>query len=401
MGRREVAWVLIVGFLVVTIVAAIAGSRALPREISDPRRSTHLWGPNGMSGLAESLEHLGVPVDVWERPLSRLPIDEARRGVWLGLFDVGYELTDPDVSRGLDWLESGGSAVIGGGSPLSECVGYRLSAQRRVEMEDDRLPPSPMSWKPVPSDDSASEPRSFTRRCDGPDWRPDSTLALSNIDGVPVVLLLWLPSGGQLLLLAEVGHLSNEALRETGAGEVILPIFLAQEPARLIVDEYDHGFGARPSLYGATWSWLVRAPAGWAMLHLALAGLVWLGVTAVRFGPALSVIERRRRSPLEHVEALATGLERANAVETAIGLVAGGLRRRLGRLGNRAAGGKAQQAWIDALALSARTDEARDAVARLAETLGGGRTPTRVLAAAIAVEDVWEALRPDQSSRAS
>jgi len=129
--------------------------------------------------------------------------------------------------------------------------------------------------------------------------------------------------------------------------------------------------------------------------------LAWLGVTAVRFGPALSVIERRRRSPLEHVEALATGLERANAVETAIGLVAGGLRRRLGRLGNRAAGGKAQQAWIDALALSARTDEARDAVARLAETLGGGRTPTRVLAAAIAVEDVWEALRPDQSSRAS
>ena len=34
MGRREVAWALIAGFLVVTVIAAIAGSRALPREIT-------------------------------------------------------------------------------------------------------------------------------------------------------------------------------------------------------------------------------------------------------------------------------------------------------------------------------------------------------------------------------
>lgn len=403
MGQREVAWALIVGFLVVTVIAVVAGSRALPREITDPRRSTHLWGPNGLSALAESLDRLGVPVVVWERPLSRLAIDDARQGMWLGLLDVGYDLTDLDVSRGLDWLERGGGALIGGDSPIAECVGYRQTFARRAEMEDERLPSSPMSWEPTPSDaDSVPERRSFMRRCEESGWQPDSTFTLSNADGAPVVLLLWLRSGGQLLLVADVAHLANEALRETGAGEVILPLFLAQQPRRLIVDEYHHGFGARASLYGATWSWLVRTPAGWAMLHLALAGLVWVGVMTVRFGPALNVIERRRRSPLEHVEALATGLERANAVATAIGLVAGGLRRRLGRLGGRGPrGAAAEQAWIDALALSARSDDARLAVRRLAQTLDGGGNRERVLAAALAVEDVWEALRPDQISRTS
>jgi len=405
MGRREAAWALIAGFLVVTVIAAIAGSRALPREITDPRRSTHLWGPNGMSGLAESLERLGVPVVVWERPLSRLPIDDARQGAWLGLMDVGGGVTDLDVARVIDWLENGGGALIGGDSPIAECVGYRLAFGRRTEMEDERIPPSPLSWEPIPSDDDSAPERVSTRelmrRCEVSTGRPDSVFALANVDGAPVVLSLWLRGGGRLLLLAEVAHLANEALRETGAGEVILPLFLAQQPGRLIVDEYHHGFGARASLFGATWAWLVRTPAGWAMLHLAFAGLVWVGVTAVRFGPALNVIERRRRSPLEHVDALATGLERAKATETAIGLVAGGLRRRLGRLGSRGPRGEAQQAWIDALALSARSDDARAAVRRLAQTLDGGRSPEGVLTAALAVEDVWEALRPDQSSRTS
>src|SRR2546426_3232421 len=51
-------------------------------------------------------------------------------------------------------------------------------------------------------------------------------------------------------------------------------------------------------------------------------------VAAVRFGPARPVLERRRRSPLEHLEALAAGLEGAVGVDTSIGLTVAGLRRR-------------------------------------------------------------------------
>jgi len=401
MGSRSVAWVLVGCLVVVTIVAAIAGSRGLPRELTDPRRSIHLWGPNGLSGLAEGLDRLGIPVVSWERPITRVPLDQATDGAWLGLLDIGATLNDLDISRALDWLERGGGVLIGGASPVAECLGYQRSFGRRSEMEDKRLPATPMAWKPISRvERRMNELRPFERRCQGRGWRPESAFALRNAREDTVVALVRLAGGGRALLLADVGFLSNEALRETEAGEVMLPLFLSQRPSRLIVDEYDQGFGARPSIYGTAWSWLVRTPAGWAMLHLALAGVVWLGVSAVRFGPALEAVERRRRSALEHVDALGTGLERANAARTAIGLVAGGLRRRLGRAGTRRHAGVTDD-WIASLVLSARSEEARSAVQRLRRIIDRGDNQEEVLAAANAVEDVWEALRPDQSSKTS
>src|SRR5205807_8023245 len=101
-------------------------------------------------------------------------------------------------------------------------------------------------------------------------------------------------------------------------------------------------------------------PPGWATLQLLGVALVALAVAAVRFGPARSVIERRRRSPLEHVEALAAGLEGAGGVDTAVGLTVSGLRRRLGRVGLLPAG--AARAWPAAVALALPTPTGRNAV---------------------------------------
>ena len=114
---------------------------------------------------------------------------------------------------------------------------------------------------------------------------------------------------------ADVRFVANEALKETDAGEVVIPWILAEAPARIVVDEYHHGFGATTSVWkmlALTMRWLGARPAGWAVLHLTLVGLAALAVATVRFGPARSAIERRRRSPLEHLEALAVGLERAH-----------------------------------------------------------------------------------------
>src|SRR5207244_4815916 len=129
-----------------------------------------------------------------------------------------------------------------------------------------------------------------------------------------------------------------------------------------------------------------------ARLQLLGVALVALAVTAVRFGPARSVIERRRRSPLEHVAALAAGLEGAGGVDTAVGLAVSGLRRRLGRVGLPPAG--AEGAWLAALELALPTPAGRDAVRRLQRTISQRGGPERALAAAQAVEDVWEELRP-------
>src|SRR4029077_15385061 len=98
---------------------------------------------------------------------------------------------------------------------------------------------------------------------------------------------------------------------------------------RVTWDEYHQGFGRSGSLEGAVLDWLGRTPAGRGVGELGAVGLVALAARAVRFGPARSVIDRRRRSPLEHVEALAVSLQGAGGVDTAVGLIVAGLRRRL------------------------------------------------------------------------
>ena len=110
-------------------------------------------------------------------------------------------------------------------------------------------------------------------------------------------------------------------------------------------------------------------------------------MTAVRFGPARSVIERRRRSPLEHLEALAAGLESAADAETAVQRLVAGLKRRLGQT---------NQTGLESLELVMRGPRGRGAVRRLRHLVNerGGAPSQRVLNAAQAVEDVWEELRP-------
>jgi len=127
--------------------------------------------------------------------------------------------------------------------------------------------------------------------------------------------------------------------------------------------------------------------------------VVGLAMAAVRFGPAQQVIERRRRSPLEHLEALAAGLEGAAGVETAVDLTVSGLRRRLGRAGvPRAA---QMGSWLAGLELALATPAGRDAVRRLQRIVTQPGGPERALAAAQAVEDVWEELRPSPTRATS
>jgi hypothetical protein len=215
---------------------------------------------------------------------------------------------------------------------------------------------------------------------------------LRTIDDRPVALRLRFASGGEAILLADARFLANRVLKETDAGLAVLPWFLDGRTRRVTVDEYHLGFGEGGSLPGASWAWLVSHPLGWAILQLVGVALVALAVHAVRFGPARHVIERRRRSPLEHLEALAAGLEGAAGFDPAIHLLMAGLGRRLSRSGAVSPGG--EQQWLGALELALPTPRGRAAAQRLR---GLGRAPgsaARVLAVAQSVEDVWEELRP-------
>jgi hypothetical protein len=121
-------------------------------------------------------------------------------------------------------------------------------------------------------------------------------------------------------------------------------------------------------------------------------GLVALVASGIRFGPVRSVIERRRRSPMEHVRALATALAASRGHDVAVRLMVQGLRRRLSRGGRPSA--PDLEAWLEGLTPSVRSARGREALETLAGTLRTPPDAASVLAAGNAVETLWEELKP-------
>jgi hypothetical protein len=405
-------------FTAALIVAAIAGLRTAPSEaLYDARRSTFLTGPEGAKGLAQALEAVGVPVERRQRPLYGVAADSARPDstAWLALLGLSPQPVEtgrlfPDtreVSQAerrelMRYLKRGGALLLAGSSGVEECFGMDVTRVRHGGDGEsqvvgppgsDSLPAARYAWQ-------TADPEEGSGECTAPAVLT-SRLLLRTADGEAVVWRHLLKGGGRVILMADSRYLSNRFMRDTEAGPLVLRWLLDEAPSRVIVDEYHQGFGVGGSILGAAWAWTRRSPGGWAMLQLALAGLIALAVAAVRFGPALRVVERRRRSPLEHLDALAVGLERSEGDVASVRLIAGGLRRRLSRTGHVPRRGVDDMQWLDALGLAAQSAEARRAVKRLGRVLRERDGAGRVLDAATAVEDVWQALRPAESYRKS
>jgi len=419
MRRAERTTILIVAFVLALAIAAALGLRTAPnRALLDSRRTTFSSGPEGAMAFAETLEDLGVPVERRRTALYGLAreSEEVEPDVWLAvlgfvpqrvetgsLFANAAFPSEAEVREVMRYLVRGGALLLAGESGIEECLGFEVE---RLPLDGGRerevlpppgapsLPRAEYVWSAVDPDDDERIIGLDPASCDAPAIT-SSRLLLGTREGRPVTWRHSLEGGGRVIMLADSRYLSNRFLKETGSGSVVIGWLLDEEPDRIVVDEYHQGFAQGGSLLRAAWRWMRTTPGGWALLQLALAAAIALGAAAVRFGPALSVIERRRRSALEHLDALAVGLERAGGDEAAVSLIVEGLRRRLSRSGSAPrAQGRDVSAWLDSLALAARSREARDSVARLGRIMSERDGDERVLTAATAVEDVWEALRP-------
>ena len=376
------------GLVIVSWVAASLGEREARPEDRDLRRSTLLTGPAGARAWAEALGLLHVHVARFRLRPGDLP--PPAEGMVFAVLDPAIPLSAMDGLRLAAWQASGGNVLAAGPGSNAYIGCFGLAVQPRygsfAPQQDDSLR---VNFLLAPIEGEKKGSLGQVPVCSAGLYHADTLLALPT--GEPVALRIQPDSGGVALLVADGGLFANRTIRETGAGEFTLGL-VSGSFTRVIVDEYHQGFGPGGGMLRAARRWLVTTPAGWAIIQLGIVATIALLLGAIRFGPARRVIERRRRSPLEHVHALATALAAAGGHEVAVSLVVRGLRRRLSHGGNAPA--NATGDWLSALPGRTRTARGHAAAERLITLTRGRADAHSVREAALAVEDVWQDLTP-------
>jgi hypothetical protein len=383
------------------IVAVAAGSRRDRSGDRESGRSTYLTGPAGGSAFAEAAAGLGVEVERYRRPTATLVESDSGQRSVVAVLGPRMPLTPADARHLLglpvDLLLAGPGAEW-----AIRCLGYRVAPQQGRDSIRTRSPagaeqlPAPRVLTVLVADatrkvvDSGAGYDGRRVQCEVPRASRVDTL-LETLRGRPVVVRLTYPEGRTATLVAEDGLFRNRTLRRTLAGAFLLGT-VADRYDRMIVDEYHQGYTAAGSLGAAALAWSTRSPWGWMVWQIVAVGLVALVASGIRFGPVRSVIERRRRSPMEHVRALATALAASRGHDVAVRLMVQGLRRRLSRGGRPSA--PDLEAWLEGLTPSVRSARGREALETLAGTLRTPPDAASVLAAGNAVETLWEELKP-------
>jgi hypothetical protein len=385
------------GLGAVVLLAFALGRARRPPQLGDRRPSTFLTGPAGARGLADALEQLDVRVERWRgrlRELVATPETDAVRT--LALLDPGRGLEATEVMAVAGWHqeESGGLILVGPGTdPLMQCFGWATGqvsfSPAAVHPPGDAvLRPAEIGLFLVP-DSTVVTADPGERLCEPVSVQSVDTVLVADDGRVAVVRMNLFNRRAPVVLMSDADLVRNRTLRDSDIGPLVLRLF-AEEHDIVIFDESGHGFGTSGSLAGAVLAWSRRSPWGWAVWQLSAVGLLALLAGAVRFGPVRSILERRRRSPLEHVTALATALTAARGHDVAIAALVRGLRR---RLVPNSPSGSDPAPWLRELSAHAPTPAARERAERLLGWTRPGQPAPAVLAAAVTVEELWEDLQ--------
>ena len=400
MRRRTEALLGIGAVTLLAIIASLAGRANAPEPTTiDARQpSTFLTDPGGARGLLEATQRLGIDVLRFRERPNQLKRYANRPRQILAILNPPAPVSAPDIPIILEFHRSTDLLLAGQRvDNLMRCFGYEVDRKGgtfdSVRVDGQQASAAFVHGALIATNDSAHTDSSRIGdvgaiRCKVPVVTSVHTL-LSSPRG-PVVVRLDEASGRRVILVSDASLLDNHALRETEAGPLVLALFAGQYD-HIIFDEYHHGYGAAGSLGRVAVSWSARSPWGWAAWQLIGVGVLALLFGAVRFGPALPGIPRARRSPLEHVRALATALSAARGHDQAIAAIVRGLRRRLAPPAMRARGD--WKAWLAQRERPEASPTERDALASLTTLTQPGQPSSSVLQAANAVEDLWQSLQ--------
>ena len=378
--RPAVALPVVIGLMA---LAALLAPEETDGRGGDGRLTTQSASPLGARLLYELAGRLGFRTERWTTD-HRLPIDSATIVAVLAPPD---EPSAIETHRLLDGVRRGGALfyVMTRNSALSDSLEVRIplitggvyvpTPAGTAESPD---VPAPMTSDSVLADstqaDSAADDVSEQsldgdEECAGHahngggvplwtggqmilanlEWRkraPHDAVIFAGMAGVDSTRARSLPVAvgfalgrGRVVAVADPDLVRNDVLRVCRWGADIVAIRMLEYLSggggvarrRLVFDEYSQGYGAHPGTTDAILEYLVRTPSGHLLLQALGAGLVLL----LAFGPravAPRDVERfERRSPFEHVTALANAYGNVGATRTVAMRLLRGVRRRVER----------------------------------------------------------------------
>jgi hypothetical protein len=144
---------------------------------------------------------------------------------------------------------------------------------------------------------------------------------------------------GRIVVLSDPDMLRNDVLRVCNWGLDVVAINMLEYLSgggelrrdRIVFDEYHQGFGPHPGTFRAIALFFSRSSAGHLLAQALGGGLVLLMALGPRALPPRNQTRIERRSPLEHVTALARAYAQVNASRTATERLLRGVRRRVER----------------------------------------------------------------------
>lgn len=394
------------GVALLVVLAGLRGRRDRGTTSGDARTSTFLSGPNGSAAVWDALQRVGVEMfRLRSRPSAwSLDVSEVAGDGGIGALVVMNPVVAVTPAQATTILEQVADdpaldlVLVGAGTGnLMACFGYHareLGGGQKEVIGWHRVAEPGVTLATVLEAtgdstvaDSSRAEDTGVMTCDVPVMEAVDTLLRDGAWRPIAIDLTREDDGSHVILIADEALVRNRALRETGAGPFLLDLLGSYDV--IWFDEYHQGFGPSGSLARVVWAWSWRSPWGWAIWQVTGVGLLALLLAGIRFGPPRPLPGRRRRSPLEHVRALATALRATQGRDVAINLLLGGLKRRLGHTARRA---DDQTAWLDRLAHRAGGPAPNALVDRLQDLTRPGQPAESVARVANTVEDLWETL---------
>jgi hypothetical protein len=336
-GSRRDTWILVALVLLIVGLALITGNRAR-EDALDPRPSTYLSTPLGARALIETMRGVKLPVARRMQPFA----DASPLEGPIAVLAPSLDPSDGELHALAQWVRGGGTLIYaaraGAGFRASEdaldTLGLDLKAlvaDTLVMATDVRRVGAVATAAPGRLAEGVGTVAGFRRGFapGSPALRKATVLASSG--GTPVVIDF--PLGkGRVIAWSDALPLVNARLRTSRAATLFVRTAADAADGRpLWFDEYHHGFQSGDGVMKSTLRFLVSERWGHAALQVTVALLGLLLLFGRRFGAPLPPPPLHRRSPLEHVEALAGAYQQAGAKDTARRLLLAGLARRLGR----------------------------------------------------------------------